>query len=255
VSGTGAAEDSLRGRRVLVTRHWPELMTGLASRGAIASEVPLIELRPPSDPRPLDAALGDLGRYDWMVFTSAHAVEAIAARLKALGASLPSNVSLASVGPATTAAAQAAWPGVRVEIEPATEFRGAGLVSALAPAVGKGQRVLLPVSDRAAETVSRGLTARGALVDRVVAYRTVSADGGQALAQMMRDGVDAAVFASPSAVEAFAAFAGADGRTVPAAVIGPTTAEAARAAGLTVLAIAEPSTAEGMLTALAAAWR
>ena len=119
----------------------------------------------------------------------------------------------------------------------------------------QGRRVLLPVSDRAAETVSRGLTALGALVDRVVAYRTVSADGGQALAQMLRDGVDAAVFASPSAVEAFAAFAGEEGRAVPAAVIGPTTAQAARTAGLTVLAVAQPSTAEGMLAALAAAWR
>ena len=97
--------------------------------------------------------------------------------------------------------------------------------------------------------------ARGALVDRVVAYRTVSADGGQALGQVLRDGVDAAVFASPSAVEAFAAFAGADGRTVPAAVIGPTTAEAARAAGLSVLAVAQPSTVEGLLAALATALR
>ena len=255
MSGTGAAAGALRGRRVLVTRHWPELMTGLASLGAIASEVPLIELRPPSDPRPLDAALGDLGRYDWMVFTSANAVEAVSTRMAALAVALPAGVSLASVGPATTEAVRAAWPGTRVEIEPAADFRGAGLVSALAPAVRKGQRVLLPVSDRAAETVSRGLTARGALVDRVVAYRTVSADGGQALAQMLRDGVDAAVLASPSAVEAFAAFAGEEGRAVPAAVIGPTTAEAARTAGLTVLAIAEPSTAEGMLAALAAAWR
>ncbi|HEU0105973.1 MAG TPA: hypothetical protein VFT38_07360 [Vicinamibacteria bacterium] len=42
---------------------------------------------------------------------------------------------------------------------------------------------------------------------------------------------------------------------MPAAVIGPTTAEAARAAGLTVLAIAQPATVEGLLTALAQAWR
>ena len=99
--------------------------------------------------------------------------------------------------------------------------------------------------------MSRGLAERGAVVDRVVAYRTVSADGGQALDQILRSGADVAVFASPSAVEAFAAFAGEDGRAVPAAVIGPTTAEAARAAGLTVLAVAEPSTVEGLLAALA----
>jgi uroporphyrinogen-III synthase len=246
---------TLSGRRVLVTRHWPELMTGLASRGAIASEVPLIELRPPSDPRPLDAALADLGRYDWMVFTSANAVEAVSTRMAALAVALPAGVSLASVGPATTEAVRAAWPGARVSVEPVADFRATALVAAFDRALVLGRRVLLPVSDRAAETVSRGLTARGALVDRVVAYRTVSADGGQTLAQILRDGVDAAVFASPSAVEAFAAFAGADGRTVPAAVIGPTTAEAARAAGLTVLAVAQPSTVEGLLAALATALR
>jgi uroporphyrinogen-III synthase len=190
-----------------------------------------------------------------MVFTSANAVEAVSTRMAALAVSLPGSLSLASVGPATTDAVGAAWPGVRVSVEPATDFRAAALVAAFDRAVVQGRRVLLPVSDRAAETVSRGLAARGALVDRVVAYRTVSADGGQALAQMLRGGVDAAVFASPSAVEAFAAFAGEEGRAVPAAVIGPTTAEAARTAGLTVIAVAQPSTPEGMLAALAAAWR
>ena len=109
MSGTGPAAGALSGRRVLVTRHWPELMTGLASLGAIASEVPLIELRPPSDPRPLDAALVDLGRYDWMVFTSANAVEAVSTRMAALAVAFPAGVRLASVGPATTEAVRAAW--------------------------------------------------------------------------------------------------------------------------------------------------
>jgi uroporphyrinogen-III synthase len=245
----------LAGRRVLVTRRWPELMDGLASLGAVASETPLIELRPPSDRQPLDEALHGLARYEWLVFTSANAVEAVSTRMAALGVGLPAGLSLASVGPATTLAVHAAWPGARVSVEPAGDFRAAGLVAAFDPAAVHGRRVLLPVSDRAAETVSRGLAERGAVVERVVAYRTVSADGGQSLAETLRGGVDVAVFASPSAVEAFAAFAGAAGRGVPAAVIGPTTAEAARAAGLTVLAVAQPATVEGLLTALEQAWR
>jgi uroporphyrinogen-III synthase len=144
-------------------------MAGLTSLGAIASEVPLIERLPPSDPVPLDAALRGLARYDWLVFTSANAVEAVARGMTALGVGLPSGLSLASVGPATTLAAQAAWPGVRVAIEPAADFRGAGLVAAFAPAVLEGRSVLLPVSDRAADTVARGLSERGAKVDRVIA--------------------------------------------------------------------------------------
>jgi uroporphyrinogen-III synthase len=254
VSGTGAAAGVLRGRRVLVTRRWPELMAGLAAEGAIASEVPLVEVRAPSDPGPLDEALRGLGRYQWLVFTSANAVEAVASRMAAIGVPLEAGIGLASVGPATTQAIDGAWPGTEVAIAPATDFRGAGLVTAFESQPLDGQRILLPVSDRAAATVERGLSERGARVDRVIAYRTV-ATRGEGLGEHLRAGVDVAVFASPSAVEAFAAAAGEHGRRVPAAVIGPTTADAARAAGLEVLALAQPSTVEGVLAALAAAWR
>jgi uroporphyrinogen-III synthase len=252
IAGTPAG--ALRGRRVLVTRRWPELMAALGAAGATAHEVPLIEVRPPADPGPLDEALRALGRYQWLVFTSANAVEAVAARLTALGVALETGIRLASVGPATTEAIDRAWPGTEVAIAPATDFRGAGLVTAFTSEPLEGKRILLPVSDRAAETVERGLSGRGARVDRVIAYRTVDT-GGEGLGERLRDGVDVAVFASPSAVEAFVRAAGAPGRALRAAVIGPTTAEAARTAGLSVLAIAQPSTVEGLLAALASAWR
>jgi uroporphyrinogen-III synthase len=239
---------------VLVTRRWPELMAGLAAEGAIAHEVPLIELRPASDPGPLDEALRGLARYQWLVFTSANAVEAVAARMTTLGVTLEPGIRLASVGPATTQAIDRAWPGTEVAIAPATDFRGAGLVTAFESEPLDGQRILLPVSDRAAEAVERGLSERGARVDRVIAYRTVAMSGG-GLGEHLRAGVDVVVFASPSAVVAFVGAAGENGRRVPAAVIGPTTADAARAAGLEVLAMAQPSTVEGLLAALAAAWR
>jgi uroporphyrinogen-III synthase len=250
----GLTAGALRGRRVLVTRRWPELTAALAAAGAIAHEVPLVEVRPPSDPDPLDQALRGLRRYQWLVFTSANAVEAVAARLAALGVTLEPGIRLASVGPATTEAIDHAWPGTEVAIAPATDFRAAGLVSAFAAEPLDGTRILLPVSDRAADTMADGLSARGAEVDRVIAYRTV-ATGGEGLAPRLRAGVDVAVFASPSAVEAFVRAAGDESRAVRAAVIGPTTAEAARAAGLSVLAIAHPSTVEGLLAALATAWR
>ena len=253
MSATGPAAVALRGRRVLVTRRWPELVAGLRSLGAVAVEVPLVEVQPPGDPRALDEALRVLARYHWLVFTSANAVEAVAARMEAIGISRAATNSLASVGPATTEAIDRAWPGAEVAIAPATDFRGAGLVTAFESQPLEGRRILLPVSDRAAKTVEEGLAARGAQVDRVIAYRAVAVDGG-ALAEGMRPGADVAVFASPSAVEAFVASAGEKGRAVPAAVIGPTTADAARAAGLTVLAVAQPSTAEGLLAALASAW-
>jgi uroporphyrinogen-III synthase len=250
----GPVAGALRGRRVLVTRRWPELMSALAAEGAIAHEVPLIEVRPPSDSGPLDEALRGLARYQWLVFTSANAVEAVAARMTALAVPLETGIRLASVGPATTEAIDRAWPGTEVAIAPATDFRGAGLVTAFVSEPLEGRRILLPVSDRAGETVERGLSGRGARVDRVIAYRTL-ATSGEGLSECLRAGVDVVVFASPSAVEAFVGATGAPARAVPAAVIGPTTAETARAGGLAVLAIAQPSTVEGLLAALASAWR
>jgi uroporphyrinogen-III synthase len=66
----------------------------------------------------------------------------------------------------------------------------------------------------------------------------------------LAEGFDAATFAAPSAVEAFAAAAGPRSAGLPAVVIGPTTEAAARAAGFEVLGAASPSTAEGLVEAL-----
>lgn len=247
---TGGA---LAGRRVLVTRRWPELVAGVAALGGTAVEVPMIELRPPDDPAPLDDALGGLAGYDWLVFTSANAVEAVSSRMAALGVSVPADVKIASVGPATTQAIFAAWPGVPVEVQPSAEFGGASLVAAFEGHELAGRRILLPVSDRAADTVERGLARRQARVDRIVAYRTTPSGSPERLLGELRAGVDALAFASPSAVEAFQAAVGEVGREVPVVAIGPTTAGAARSAGLNLAAMAEPSTVDGMLQALARA--
>ena len=241
--------------RVLITRRWPELVARLAVAGITAAEVPTIEVRPPLDPEPFDRALAAIERYDWIVFTSANAVDAVLARLTTLGLAMP-DVTAASVGPATTAAILEAWPELRVAVQPAVEFRGTALIQAFGAEHLAGRRILLPVSDRAAETVERGLAARGAIVDRVVAYQTRTAAGSRELiVRELRLGPNAVAFASPSAVEGFVAAAGEAARTVPAVVIGPTTGEAALAAGLTVAATADPATVDGMVEAIARAVR
>jgi len=249
--GPGATSPgSLDGRRVLITRRWPELAIALRAAGATVTEVPAIEIRPPADPGPLDRALAELARYDWLVFTSANAVEAVASRMSSHGEGLPPALRIASVGPATTEAVGTVWREARVELQPTRDFRGSGLVEAFAAHDLAGRRVLLPVSDRAAATVGEGLSARGARVDRIIAYRTESSAGRAALRRELDRGVDGVVFASPSAVEALEAAARDGGRPVPAFAIGPTTADAVRAARLDLRATAEPSTMEGMQAAI-----
>jgi uroporphyrinogen III methyltransferase/synthase len=248
---------TLAGRRIVVTRR-PEqagrLVGLLQDRGAEVLEVPATAIGPPDDPGPLDRALDDLGRFDWVVFTSANAVTAVRDRLAARGRPLrlgESGLRLASVGPATTRALGEAFPDDAVALEPESEFRAAGLVRAFAAAGCRGAALFVPASSRAREELPSGLRDLGAEVTVVAAYAPVEPPGlAPAVSGCLDEGFDAATFAAPSAVEAFAAAAPGGVKGRPAVVIGPTTEVAARKAGFRVLATAAPSTAEGLVAAL-----
>jgi uroporphyrinogen III methyltransferase/synthase len=246
----------LAGRRVLVTRASGQstaLVAMLTAAGATVSEVPAIEIAPPADPEALDAALRGLERYAWVAFTSANAVRAVRQRLEALGLGgsiVARGPRLAVVGSTTSDAVHDAFPADQVAIQPEAAFSAQGLLAALAGDVA-GRRVLLPVSDRARPDLARGLRELGAEVDVVTAYRTLQPRGlAELVAAALDSGFDVLTFASPSAVEGFAAVARDRVRDVPAAVIGPVTEAAARAAGFAVRAVASPSTAAGLVRAL-----
>lgn len=250
------AAGPLAGRRIVVTRRLSQasaLVRALRDRGAEVLEVPAIEVVPPEDVRPLDAALSRRESYDWIAFTSANAVHAVRDRLGALG--LPpltsSGPRIASVGPSTTEAVRRAFPDGAVALEPEGTFRAAGLVEAFARVCGAGSRVLVPASSRARDELALGLRSLGLEVDVVEAYRTVEpADLAASVARCLDQGFDAVTFASPSAVEGFAGAAGNRARGLAAAVIGPSTEAAAREAGFDVRAVADPSTADGLVAAL-----
>jgi uroporphyrinogen-III synthase len=255
---TAAAGRPLEGRRVLVTRRMGQastLMEGLESLGATVLVVPAIEIAPPKDAGPLDAALADLGRFDTLLLTSANAVASVAARLEALGLS-PERLralEVAVVGAATAAELGRRFPGLPEPRRPAGDFRSESLLAELVSTGVAGRRYLLPASDRARDVLGAGLEAAGAMVERVVAYRTVMPPGlDQAVSGALDAGLDVAVFASPSAVEGFVSAAAGRASGLPAAVIGPVTEAAARAAGLRVVAVASPSTTEGLLSAVSA---
>jgi uroporphyrinogen-III synthase len=245
---------SLQGRRLVVTRQRSQagsLVERLRALGASVIEVPAIEIVAPADLGPLDAALDELDRYDWVVLTSANAVSAVLSRLTVLGRypklSGPAR-RVASVGPATTAALKASFPEDRAVLEPKADFRATGLLGALSQEKLRGRRVLVPASTQAREELALGLREMGAVVDVVAAYSTVEPPGlGEAVTRSLDEGFDLALFASPSAVEAFTRSAGERAKGLPAAVIGPTTEAAARAAGLDVRGVASPSTLEALV--------
>jgi uroporphyrinogen-III synthase len=245
---------ALQGRRVVVTRQKNQaggLVERLQAKGATVLEVPAIDIVPPKDIGPLDEALESLDRYDWVVLTSANTVNAVLSRLTVLGLypKLGSEKRrVASVGPATTAALRSSFPEDRGVLEPKTDFRAAGLLDAFSKERLKGRRMLVPSSSEAREELASGLRGMGAVVEVVTAYSTIEPPGlGEAVGRCLEQGFDLALFASPSAVEAFARSAGDRAAGLPAAVIGPTTEAAARAAGLDVRGVASPATLEALV--------
>lgn len=244
----------LAGRRIVVTRR-PEqsawLCTRLEEMGATVIELPLVEVVPPAEMAPLDDALRRLDRYDWAVFTSANAVRAVSERMTDLGVGERglTRRKIGSVGPATTRALRTCFPGVAVSVE-ASKHDAETLLAELA-AGARGLRFLLPTSDRARDVLPDGLRGAGATVDVVTAYRTVAPAGlrGQVL-DGLRQKADLVTFASPSAVENLMAAAGELAPRIRAAVIGPVTEEACRRAGIEIVAVATPSTGEGLVASL-----
>ena len=67
----------LFGQRIVVTRPRDEGIRSAAALETLGAEVllaPTVEVRPITDPAPLDAAIDRLAAYDWLVFTSANGV-------------------------------------------------------------------------------------------------------------------------------------------------------------------------------------
>ena len=69
-------------------RQASRLRTELEALGACVIELPTIEIVPPDSYEPLDAALRDLSRYQWLIVTSANTARVLAERLAVLGIEL-----------------------------------------------------------------------------------------------------------------------------------------------------------------------
>lgn len=243
----------LADRRILLTRRGAQaarLAAELRALGATVLEAPLIDVQPPDSSAAIDTALKNLATYDWVILTSANAVEALGARGEHVGLeSWPSAVRVACVGPASSAAFERRFRHP-VYLQPQSDYRAEGLLETFSTIDLSGRRLLLPLSDRARATLAEGLRARGARVDALVAYRVALPEDAVPRLQASLEQTDLVVFASPSAVENFIAVTGADAPRKPAIVIGPVTAQAARSAGIVVLREASPATTDGLLAAI-----
>jgi uroporphyrinogen-III synthase len=259
-SSLEGGRSSLEGIRVVNTRspkQAPALDALLEERGARSLSYPCIGIAPALDSTPLDGALARMSEnaFDWLVFTSANAVEAVRDRLDELrlGLGIMKAARVAAVGPGT-AAAVAGRLGVGAELCP-EEYVAEALADSLVEQ--RAERVFLPQAEKAREALVRILEANGIQVEAVVAYRTVLGSGGADVPRLAGEGrLDAVAFASPSAVDNMAArFEQEHGRwddlqRTTIACIGSITSAAAERQGLKVQVMAEDHTIPGLVDGL-----
>ncbi len=251
----------LAGKRIAITRS-PEQAAALADRlealGARVTPLPAIRIAPVEDPAPLDAAIAGLSGYDWLIFTSVNGVRAFAERLATTGHTWADRglARVAAIGPATAQALTEA--GVTVDLTP-DEYIAEGILEGLG--LVAGQRMLLARADIARRSLADGLRLRGADVDEVAAYRTVTQPVAPEVIQRMlvEEPVDAITFTSSSTVRGVIEGLTASGRDprealrgVALAAIGPITAATLREYGLEPALVADEYTIPGLVAALAA---
>ncbi|MDX1686375.1 MAG: hydroxymethylbilane synthase [Candidatus Promineifilaceae bacterium] len=257
VSVVKKAPKPLAGQRIVVTRpphQAPELAERLQKLGATPILFPTIQIRPMEDSSKLDEAIGDLGRYDWVIFTSVNGVAIFFERVEALGLdnSLFDGVRVAAIGPATGDAL--AEEGVAPDYIP-EEFVAERIAEGLGDV--SGLSILLPRAAIARETLRQMLAAQGAAVDEIPTYRTLPATPSSgALAAL--ENVDIITFTSSSTVRNFIDLVGGRQEALrllqdaTVACIGPITAgtveeELSLRPGI----VADEYTMDGLVTAIA----
>ena len=205
-----------RAARIVVTRPAGQetgLVERLRSLGHEVEHVPLVAVEPLGDD-PVDVT-----RYDWVVLTSANAARELRRRMRG------SPRRVAAIGRATADA----FGGADLVAGTSTQE---GLLAALPDEPG---RVLFAAAEGARQVLPDALAA-----DVVPLYRTLELEPPE------WPPADLVVLMSPSAARALGRVA----PHVPVVSIGPETSRAARVAGITVVAEAERSDLDGVVTAV-----
>lgn len=246
----------LAGRRILITRgakQAPRLSDGLRALGAIPVEVPVIEICPPESYEPLNRALRQLDRYDWLLFTSMNSVVPFHVCAMDLGIPLTNlKPRIAAIGRATAQALET-LVHLKVSLTP-KEYVAESLVEALAAQIS-GKRILLARAAIARDVIPDALRELGATVDVVDAYQNALPDAAPSqLREALAQEIDAATFTSSSSVTHLAEAAKAAGvafpfANVPAISIGPITSQTLRDLNWPPAAEADPHDIPGLIAA------
>ena len=247
----------LFGRGVVITRpekQADDLARLLIKEGANPLYFPTIKIVPPPDWRDLDAAIKNIDKYDWLIFTSANGVASFFERLFAKNKDIRDlkGVKICCIGPAT--AQQVESKGIRVDLVP-EKFISEGILESFSGINLRGKKIFIARAAKARDVLPEGLRKSGAKVDVVTAYVTVNSGKKKTeLGTLFKENqVDVITFTSSSTVDNFVKIMGRKfslPKSVKVACIGPVTAAAAARAGLSVDIHQEEYTMEGLVQAL-----
>jgi uroporphyrinogen-III synthase len=231
---------TLTNKRILITRtrhQASDLAAQLEALGATPILIPTIEIIPPETYAPLDTALATLDTYDWLIFTSANAVEVFAERInrKSRSTTHPKFPRIAVIGPATATAVQGI--GLSADLIP-PKYIAESLAEAFKP-YAPNSRMLLIRAEQARDILPEALTAAGATVTIANAYRNqIPPESIPALQQLFSAPAtcpDAITFTSASTARNLIALLEAADLTLPPTVtlasIGPVTSQTLRDLG------------------------
>jgi uroporphyrinogen III methyltransferase/synthase len=236
----------LFGKRMVVTRtraQASELVSMLEENGADCLEYSTIHIEPLDDYQMLDHAVQHIASYNWILFTSLHAITYFFKRLEETGldSRILAGCCIGAVGRAT--ADELLKHGIRADLIP-EKFTGAGLAESLIAGDVEGKHILLPRAEKAMETLPEMLEDAGASVTVAPVYRNVPPQGrkDELRGKLVNGDIELVTFTSSSTVTNFLTMVDtADEQElhqlldqVKIAAIGPVTAETVRKNGLTV---------------------
>lgn len=196
----------LSSKTILVTRSLGqanEFSRLLREQGADVLEMPVLEICPPSSWQGLDQAIAQLANFDWLILTSANAVDYFFERLAQQGRFLPPSIQTAVVGQKTALRLQ--HYGIQPGFIP-TSFIADVLVSSFPEDDLQHKAILFPrVETGGREVLVQEFRAKGAIVTEVAAYESGCVKTiDPAILEALRSGrVDVVTFASSKTVHCF----------------------------------------------------
>ena len=244
----------LLGKKILVTRprdQASKLSMSLRDLGAEVVELPTIAISPINDYKYLDMSIANISDYQWVIFSSANAVNTLYSRLSQMGLDSRhfSKVKIGAIGPATCRALR--LEGISPDFIPPRAVSDS-LIANFSRPESLLQKILLPSPEAAPETIKMGLEKLGWTVHKVDAYKTIMPKQSVKRAgRLLNESLDMVTFTSSSTVTNLDAMLESGiPPEVSIACIGPVTAETAREIGMKPDIVAEEHTINGLVSAI-----